>query len=406
MAKHVWNRIVVVLFTTLTSASNMDAVHGPSTNGVDKMSEDLVTAPGHLKPLGSHRPPVGTVDILDHVPHPFTFFRDYVQPGKPVLFRGAAKNMRAFHLWNDEYLRDRYGKLEVEVEEGKKENRSLSLFHMTLARFLDIYNMSDVYMVESMQDQMKEDFMLLKCMLCGGFTDALLDAVIWFSSGGTKSVLHFDALDNINCLMDGEKELIMMDRKESDHIDIDNPSGNFCEVDVDKVDMTKYPGLQDVPWYSAKMKPSDCMFIPYKWFHQVTSSGRNLAVNIWFAHLWKFSQDNCQDVELPAFGSLSDLTFGNSNEQFRGEMFDYFYGVGKEEITEADLLEYIRLGDGDEEEARQAMEEVDVNKDGIISQQELLDYPIEKFALLFPSLTKDLGYPERPEDDFSDHDEL
>ena len=40
----------------------------------------------------------------------------------------------------------------------------------------------------------------------------LQDAVVWFSSGGTKSVLHYDAVDNINCLFDGTKELVMINK--------------------------------------------------------------------------------------------------------------------------------------------------------------------------------------------------
>lgn len=40
----------------------------------------------------------------------------------------------------------------------------------------------------------------------------LQDAVVWFSSGGTKSVLHYDAVDNINCLFDGTKELLMINK--------------------------------------------------------------------------------------------------------------------------------------------------------------------------------------------------
>lgn len=35
---------------------------------------------------------------------------------------------------------------------------------------------------------------------------------MWFSSGGTKSVLHSDNVDNINCLFSGEKELYMVDK--------------------------------------------------------------------------------------------------------------------------------------------------------------------------------------------------
>lgn len=40
----------------------------------------------------------------------------------------------------------------------------------------------------------------------------LNDVIMWFSSGGTKSVLHNDHIDNINCLFSGEKELYMVDK--------------------------------------------------------------------------------------------------------------------------------------------------------------------------------------------------
>ena len=53
---------------------------------------------------------------------------------------------------------------------------------------------------------------LLRCMHCGGFTEHLQDAVIWFSSGSTKSVLHYDAVDNINCVLDGKKEIFLVDK--------------------------------------------------------------------------------------------------------------------------------------------------------------------------------------------------
>ena len=35
--------------------------------------------------------------------------------------------------------------------------------------------------------------------------------VMWYSSGGTKSVVHTDSVDNINCLYRGEKELYFVD---------------------------------------------------------------------------------------------------------------------------------------------------------------------------------------------------
>ena len=61
--------------------------------------------PGHLQPLGSHQPPVGDVLTINEVPSPQQFFTEYVQPGKPVLFKQAAMKNPAYSLWTDDYLR-------------------------------------------------------------------------------------------------------------------------------------------------------------------------------------------------------------------------------------------------------------------------------------------------------------
>lgn len=65
-------------------------------------SEDPV---GHLRPLGSHQPPENSISVLNHIPSPREFFDNYVKPGKPVLFKGAAKKMPPYNLWTDDYLR-------------------------------------------------------------------------------------------------------------------------------------------------------------------------------------------------------------------------------------------------------------------------------------------------------------
>lgn len=69
-----------------------------SSNAVDH-------PPGHLQPLGSQIAPVGDVLTIDVIPSPEGFFENYVKPGKPVLFKGAAAKSPAYELWTDEYLR-------------------------------------------------------------------------------------------------------------------------------------------------------------------------------------------------------------------------------------------------------------------------------------------------------------
>lgn len=47
----------------------------------------------------------------------------------------------------------------------------------------------------------------LKCMMYY----ILQDSVLWFSNGGTKSHLHNDKVENINCLFSGQKTWFFVD---------------------------------------------------------------------------------------------------------------------------------------------------------------------------------------------------
>ena len=73
--------------------------------GLLSLCQILCQPQGHLKPLGQQRTPEGHIEIVESVPDPLTFHRDYVAGSKPVVFRGAAKNIPAFNLWTDEYMK-------------------------------------------------------------------------------------------------------------------------------------------------------------------------------------------------------------------------------------------------------------------------------------------------------------
>ncbi|KAI8507973.1 hypothetical protein Bbelb_142130 [Branchiostoma belcheri] len=357
---------------------------------------------GHLQPIGNQVPPVGAVEVLQDVPHPRDFYHKYVKPGKPVVFKDAAKEMAAFKLWTDEYLSKNYGDMTVFVEEGKKENRSWPSYDVPFREFLSTYKSSDIYLVESIKPALRGEFMLLKSLLCGGFLDYLQDAVMWFSSGGTKSVLHLDATDNINCLFEGSKELFMVDKKEYKHIDIDHEEGSFSGVDVEKVDLYKYPGLKDVPWYNATMEAGDCLFIPYKWFHHVSSTAseqkRNVAVNIWFTHLYRFDEEDCSKKEdLPDFAPLSKYKFVAPTEQIRSMVLEAF--AERDSISTEDL-ESLSFDTGFEVDMSYKLdifETLDLNKDFVVTVEEVYQVPSEHLEELFPDYAENTPYGDKDE---------
>lgn len=334
--------------------------------------------PGHLHPLGSHQPPEGVIASTDIVPCAKDFFEQNALPGEPLLFKGAAKKMQAYSQWTDDYLSGEFGEEGIDVEEGKKENRSMATFHFKLQEFIRRYKDEDIYMVESLPLKMQGEYSLLKSLNCGGYTNVLQDAVVWFSSGGTKSVLHFDSVDNINCLFDGTKELLMINKSHFHQAHIDRLDGGFSSVDVDSVDMYKFPGLQTIPYYRVLMEAGDCLFIPARWIHQVRSYGtRNLAVNIWWAHLTIFNYTDCEespykDQELIPL----DLFEFHPMETIRQGCLQALGG------QPADLERWIELMQTEvalpgrpfsEETLKQNFQEVDANKDGYVTAEELYD---------------------------------
>lgn len=101
---------------------------------------------------------------------------------------------------------------------------------------------------------------------CINYIDISHMQVTWFSSGGTRSVIHHDDLDNINCLFRGTKKLIFVNYDNyGKYLPLDQ--GGYSSIDVDKVDYVKFPELRNIKEYVlADMEAGDCLFIPYKWY--------------------------------------------------------------------------------------------------------------------------------------------
>ena len=85
----------------------------------------------------------------------------------------------------------------------------------------------------------------------------------------------------IYCLFSGKKELILADRTsiEDGHM---RELGSYSDVDVDGVDLDRFPGFSNIKFYNATIEAGDCVYIPTFWPHAVRSWGRNIAINAWW----------------------------------------------------------------------------------------------------------------------------
>ena len=177
---------------------------------------------GHGQELGKHRPSDGHVEELHEIPAPPLFWEKYASTGTPVVFKGAAKSFPAFKLWTDEFLMENFGNLEVKLEAKKEKNKTpigeRGLGRDTINSYLSDYQTKDSYVVSQLPDPMAQHVKVLSCLSCGTFAERIMEATFWLSSSGACSMLHRDADNAINCLLNGTKDWILIDPKHDNNV--------------------------------------------------------------------------------------------------------------------------------------------------------------------------------------------
>ncbi|XP_033740827.1 uncharacterized protein LOC117327771 isoform X1 [Pecten maximus] len=387
---------------------------------------DLTKAPGHLKPFG-HGRPIVEVEETDITPDPASFWKTNVYALKPLKMKGAASISPAFTKWTDDYFLslDMSNEDTVTVETVKKESRQQKILQLDFQQFVKEYNNSEIYMVNSVPQAICHDVVLPCPIQCQYLAEkGLVEALMWYSSGGTNSVVHTDSVDNINCLYRGKKEFILVDpSKYGDKVDLDRPEGSYSAVDVDRVDYTAYPGLAEVDYIHVSMEPGDCLYIPYRWIHQVRSYGNNLAVNIWWNH------HIAPEVNLDLCNAECDHQMTLNHLEFRGfgemtsvdgirDHFESFLGISSrisfKRFQRALLGEDIEMlkerNAGDEYllYLRQIFSLMDDNSDDILTKQEVKATPPENWTRIQKVMREMESYLDRTLGvaDDNHHDEL
>lgn len=357
-------------------------------------SDSCVHLKGHLQPFGESGSRVD-VNVADKFPEPKDFFRDYVQQSRPLKLPGVAKSTRAFRMWNDDYLLSldlpEGDAANVHLETRKKENRTQDTLFMNFHEFLKVYNDTEYYMVDDVPAYLRGDVMVPCSLQCRQLLDEnMAFALMWFSSGGTNSVVHTDSFDNINCIFRGEKTFVMVDPTlHREKVDLNN-QGSHSDIDVDSVDLRKYPKLAEVEFYHINMTAGDCLYIPHRWIHQVRSYNSNVAVNFWWNHYSSVElfRDglSCLDVCDP------ELTLKYINLKGDASIFEHYVEVrdwltnllissdrlSRDHFLKIVLNEELEMGEipeGSVTLAALTFDQLDANKDGVFTYEEAKQTP-------------------------------
>lgn len=125
---------------------------------------------------------------------------------------------------------------------------------------------NNLYIVSELPTPMWRDVTVIPPLTCGLLKDRLVEVDLWMSGGGTKSILHKDAYNAINCLYNGTKEWKLIEYKYEDKIykawEPPQNVGGFSRINIQQVDLLKYPKVSEVPWSIVTINAGDCLFLP------------------------------------------------------------------------------------------------------------------------------------------------
>nr|XP_039250716.1 uncharacterized protein LOC120328326 [Styela clava] len=369
---------------------------------------------GHLDELGCQRPPLGHITEYFEAPTPRELWENHVLPYKPAVIRGALHGSPALSLWDDSYLIDTYGDQEVLIEK-KYEDRKSEPKRMPIRDFINNYRKENWYVVSLLPNAMRRDVRVPKPLMCSTFRKNLAELNLWIGTHGTRSMLHHDADNIMHCVVSGWKDWILIHPDYKSKLDMvvgrEAQASGFSHLNVDRIDEDLNPEVWDVPWLYATIRAGDCLYLPYRYLHQVRSYERSISSTFLFYPNDDFSDSDCKDVDLNGYLSLNDTyvywTYENGQETVdmgymnpvlvRDEIIAAAKATGKSKINMKmffylSLILYGEMGIEAGPRTTVIFKELDHDKDKYITISDMKNADIE----IWKQWCRDLDSPHGP----------
>ena len=256
------------------------------------------------------------------------FYADHVLPGQPGVFRGAARHWKAVEKWTLEYLADKVGEHDVQVNrvpqpgdvDGPLGNYLVfpQRETMRMRDFADLVRNAapgdeDVYYLSEANDNFRTRFASLHddiemVMPCTEGTPMVLESLnMWMGTSNCRAPVHSDTYNNLYVVVRGTKTFRLYHPLDAafmyttmwqtaDFVRDDagwrvepRPRGEtqpWPAVDVDSPDFERHERFARARAVDVTLHAGDVLFVPLQWYHRVTQTpdddNKAIAVNFWY----------------------------------------------------------------------------------------------------------------------------
>jgi lysine-specific demethylase 8 len=111
------------------------------------------------------------------------------------------------------------------------------------------------------------------------FTHLRDQANVWILPDGYVSELHFDLSHNLNTVLRGEKDVILLPPEETRNLyPVGAQNSRVRLFDI----AAEFHRVRRARYWKTTLGAGDTLYIPPFYWHHVRSRGESVAVNVWF----------------------------------------------------------------------------------------------------------------------------
>ncbi|ESO02069.1 hypothetical protein HELRODRAFT_161296 [Helobdella robusta] len=216
--------------------------------------------------------------------------------GQPVLMKNCIDKWPALceRRWTVDYIRRKAGCRLVPIEIGSKyTDDSWSQKLMRIDEFIQQYILKDTeekgylaqyQLFDQIEDLRKDIIVPDYCSISSEDCDVNIDINAWFGPANTVSPLHRDEKENLFCQVFGQKYFKLIDPTYSDklHIHSDHLLQTTSQIDVENVDLGRFPDFHRIPYKEVVVEAGDVLYIPPMYWHFVKSLSTSFSVTFWW----------------------------------------------------------------------------------------------------------------------------
>jgi len=220
------------------------------------------------------------------------FLHRHYAPNRPALIRAETAGWPALKLWTPEYLKAKIGSTKIEYQGSRNSDADYELMkqrhrhRVGFDKFIDMAlaegAANDVYVTA--YNSRYNTAALAPLTQDLGFIDHILErnvpnpyGMMWIGGGGTFTPLHHDLTNNLLVQIVGSKRIVLISPDEVTQLY--NNHHVFSQIlDVEKVDLTRFPATANLRVMRFDLMPGEALFIPIGWWHQVTSNDFSVSI--------------------------------------------------------------------------------------------------------------------------------